>query len=102
MQKIDVWTVSGGCTKYVQAPDVSWNKTFKALAADKYFLLLAEEVISQLTSAGNLKPPSRRAIVNLILEAWEEIIPETITSSFKSSTLNLAIDGLEDKPHSLF
>ena len=88
MQKIDVSTVSGGCTKYIQARGVikQW---------------LAEEGINQLTSAGNLKPPPRRAIVNLILETWEEIIPETITNSFKSFALNLATDGSEDKPHSL-
>ena len=102
MQKIDVSTVSGGCTKYIQARGVSWDKPFKALATDKYFQWLAEEGINQLTSAGNFKPPPRRAIVNLILETWEEIIPETTTNSFKSFALNLATDGSEDKPHSLF
>ena len=29
-KKIDVSIVPGGCTKYIQAPDVSWNKPFKA------------------------------------------------------------------------
>ena len=95
-KKIDVSTVSGGCTKYMQAPDVSLNKTFKALATRKYFQWLAEEVINQLASAGNLKPPPRCTIVNLILEAWEEITPETIKNSFKSCALNLATDGSEN------
>ena len=34
--KIDIVIVPGGCTKYVQAPDVSWNNTFKASCKEKY------------------------------------------------------------------
>ena len=56
---------------------------------------LAEKGIHQLTSAGYLKHPPRRTIVNRILEAWEKVIPETKTS-FKSCTLNLNTDGSED------
>ena len=33
---IDQVIIPGGCTKYVQAPDVSWNKPFKALVAEQY------------------------------------------------------------------
>ena len=29
-KKVDRVIVPGGCTKYIQAPDVSWNKPFKA------------------------------------------------------------------------
>ena len=58
-KKIDVSIVPEGCTKFIQAPDVSWNKPFKALATGK----------------------TRRATVNWILEAWEEISPETIKKS---------------------
>ena len=29
-KRIDVAVIPGGCTKYIQAPDVSWNKPFKA------------------------------------------------------------------------
>ena len=81
---------------------MSWDKPYKALATDKYFQWLPEGGINQLISAGNSKPPPRRAIVNLILEAWEEIILETITNSFKSFALNLATERSEDKPHALF
>lgn len=41
--KIDVAIVPGGCTKYIQAPDVSWNKTFKAECTERYDDWLAEE-----------------------------------------------------------
>ena len=35
-KKIDVSIVPGRCTKCRVAPDVSWNKPFKALATEKY------------------------------------------------------------------
>ena len=34
--KVDQVIIPGGCTKYVQVPDVSWNKPFKALVAEQY------------------------------------------------------------------
>ena len=34
--KIDPLIIPGGCTKYIQAPDVSWNKPFKANVTEKY------------------------------------------------------------------
>ena len=58
-KKIDVSIVPRGCTKYIQTPDVSWNKPFKVLATEKYGQWLAEKGINQLTSVGNLKPPLR-------------------------------------------
>ena len=33
---IDTVLVPGGCTKCIQAPDVSWNKPFKAYCTEKY------------------------------------------------------------------
>ena len=57
---------------------------------------MADKGIHQLTSAGNLKHPPRRTIVNWILEAWEKVSPETIKTSFKSCALNLNTDGSED------
>ena len=88
-KKIDVSIVLGGCNKYMQTSDVSWDKPSKALATEKYDQWLAEEGINQLNSAGNLKPPPRHTIVNWILKAWEETSPKTIKKSFKSCALNL-------------
>ena len=95
-KKTDVSIVPVGCTKYIQAPDVSWNKPFKAYAMEMYGKWLAEEGINQCTAAGNLKPPPCRTIVKWILKVWEQISPETI-KTFKSCALNLAIDGAEDE-----
>ena len=41
--KIDPLIISGGCTKYIQAPDVSWNKPFKANVTEKYDEWMAGE-----------------------------------------------------------
>ena len=35
-KKIDTILIPGGCNKYILAPDVSWNKPFKAICAQKY------------------------------------------------------------------
>ena len=35
-KKIDTAMIPGGCTKYIQAPDVSWNKPSKAICKEKY------------------------------------------------------------------
>ena len=36
MKNIDVAVIPGGCTKYIQVPDVSWNKTFKAECMERH------------------------------------------------------------------
>ena len=40
-KKIEVSVVPGGCTKYIQAPDFSWNKPFKTYATEMYDQWLA-------------------------------------------------------------
>ena len=101
-KKIDAVFVPGGCTKYIQAPDVSWNKPFKAYCTEKYDEWLEAVGIYQETDGGNLKPPPRRTIVNWILDSWNQLSSETISKSFKACALTSAIDGSEDNNiHSL-
>ena len=50
----------------------------------------------EYTAQGNLKAPPRRKITEWILEAWKNVRIDVIKSSFKSYTLNIAIDGSED------
>ena len=33
---VDSVIIPGGCTKYIQAPDVCWNKPFKARMTELY------------------------------------------------------------------
>ena len=52
--------------------------------------------IHQATDAGNLKSPTRQAIVSWILSAWADLDSTIIAKSFKVCGLNLAVDGNED------
>ena len=56
--KIDPVIVPGGCTEYIQAPDVAWNKPFKAKVTEKYDAWMADGAHS-FTAAGNMRGPSR-------------------------------------------
>ena len=35
-KKIDTVLILVGCTKYIQAPDVNWNKPLKTICTEKY------------------------------------------------------------------
>lgn len=52
-KKIDIVFVPGGCTKYIQAPDVSWNKPFKAYCTERYDEWLETIGIHKETDGGN-------------------------------------------------
>ena len=92
---VDQVTVPSSCTKYVQAPDVSWNKPFKALVSEQYDEWMASGV-QEFTEAGNMRPPPRKTIVEWVLTAWARLPTEVITKSFKSCALNLVVDGSQD------
>ena len=65
---VDAALVPGGCTKYIQAPDVSWNKPFKNLCQIAFDDWMAETE-HEITPAGRIKAPSRRSCVERILAA---------------------------------
>ena len=67
----DMVVVPGGCTKYIQAPDVCWNAPFKVLVTERYDEWMAEGS-QEYTAEGNLKAPPRRKIMEWILEAWKK------------------------------
>ena len=81
-KRIDPVIVPGGCTKYIQAPDICWNKPFKASCTEKYDEWLGTVGIHEETPAGNLKTPPRRAILQWILDAWAELPTDVIKNSF--------------------
>ena len=83
--KIDTVIIPGGCTKYIQAPDVVWNKPFKAKVTEQY-----DEWM------GNMRAPPRKEIVKWILEAWAGLDSTMIIDSFKCCGLTVAWNGSED------
>ena len=93
--KVDSALIPGGCTKYIQAPDVYWNKPFKGFITESYDEWLANGA-HQFTEAGNMKPAARRLVVTWILDAWQKISKNQIIASFKGCALNIKTDGSED------
>ena len=92
----DVAVVPGGCTKCIQAPDVSWNKTSKAECTERYDDWLAEEGSNNEAVEGNLKAPPRRTAMEWILDAWSGFPSNLIKDSFMHCGLNLPRDGSLD------
>ena len=94
--KIDPVIIPGGCTKYIQAPDVSWNKPFKAKVTERYDEWMANGQHT-FTAAGNMRAPPRREIVQWIIEAWNDLDKDIIVNSFKCCALTLAVDSSQDE-----
>ena len=93
--KTDDALIPGGCTKYVQASSVVWNKLFKGHIMEFYDEWLASGV-HQYTEAGNMELVSRHLLVEWILESWNRLEKNLIIKSFKSCGLNLKMDGNKD------
>ena len=93
--KVDPVIVPGGCTKYIQAPDVSWNKPMKEYLREKYDTWLAEED-HELTAQGNMRGPSRQQMIEWVLDAWRKLPEDIIKKLFKVCALSTSLDGAED------
>ena len=68
----------GGCTKYIQTPDLCWNKPFKGACTEKYDEWLGSVGIHEETAAGNLTAPPRKTILQWILDTWSQLPTELI------------------------
>ena len=93
--RVDPVIIPGGCTKFIHAPDVSWNKPIKEKLREIYDEWLARDD-HQLTAQGNMRPPSRKHMVEWVLEAWRSLPSEIIVKSFKVCALSSSLDGSED------
>ena len=76
--KLHTAIVPGGCTKFIQAPDVVWNSCFKSHLRRSYDTWLSEPSVHEYTKGGNMKPPSHSLLCEWIKEAWSSISEETI------------------------
>ncbi|ROL53945.1 Pogo transposable element with KRAB domain [Anabarilius grahami] len=86
--------IPGGCTKYIQAPDVMWNQPFKASLHNAYDQWMAGDADKEYTAGGNLKAPTRRLLVDWVVAAWDDV--DMIKKSFKVCGLSVKTDGSED------
>ena len=76
--------VSGGCTKYVQAPDVSWNQPFKVAITRFFEDWMADSSSIELTRGGNPRPPPIATYLPWVVDDWDGLSPELTRNSFKS------------------
>ena len=95
-KKVDTVIVSGACTKYIQAPDVLWNKPSKEACTEKYDDWMGTAGIHSETAAGNLRAPLRKTVIHWILQSWADISTDLIKKSFPCCGVNLPVDGSDD------
>ena len=93
---MDMAVVPGGTTKYLQAPDVSWNKDFKKVLVDEYDKFMSDESQHSFTKGGNMRGPGFATVCDWIVKAWEELKMDTIEKSFKICAITGNLDGSED------
>ena len=87
--------VPGGCTKYVQAPDI-WNQPFKAAITRFHEDWMADGSGIELTRGGNPRPPPMAIYLQWVVDAWDGLSPDLIRNSFKSCGITNKADGTED------
>ena len=79
--------ILGGCTKYIEAPDVVWNRPFKANVAEQYDEWMAGEAHS-FTAAANMRYNNNNNNNNEFIIVW-------ITSSSEESAMLIGETWLE-------
>ena len=94
--KTDAAVIPGGCTGLLQAPDVCWNKPFKAKYRELYEAWLGEGD-KQFTRGGNTKPPTRSQLATWVKKAWDSIPTELIKKSFVVCGVSNALDNSQDE-----
>lgn len=94
--KFHTAVVPGGCTKYVQAPDVSWNKPFKSAINRYHEDWMADGSGIELTRGGNPRPPPMETYLQWVVDAWDSLSNDVIRDSFNVCGITNKGDGSED------
>ncbi|KAL7078026.1 hypothetical protein ACQ4LE_002664 [Meloidogyne hapla] len=88
--------IPGGTTKFIQAPDVSWNGPFKSKLQELFNNWMLNGAEMEWTVNGNPKPPAIDVYLNWICVAWDSITNKAISKSFKDCGITICPDGNED------
>jgi hypothetical protein len=81
-KNIDCAIIPSGCTGLIQAPDVSWNKPFKASIREQYDDWLANGE-KTYTAAGNMRAVSKTKLCDMVVKAWRSLSVDLIANSFE-------------------
>lgn len=92
---VDMAVVPGGCTKFVQPADVSWNNPFKEKIRQYYTEWISSDQV-EMTKNGNPRPPSLPTVCQWVIDAWASLSSDLIRKSFNSCGITVALDGSED------
>lgn len=71
------------CAKYIPAPGVTWCKLLKHSLQESYEKWMAEDAVTEDTTRGSVRVPSRRLQVAWVLTAWDKLDTEIVKNSFK-------------------
>ena len=93
--------VPGGCTKFVQPADVSWNKPFKDQFREFYDDWM-ESGEKTYTKGGNMRAPTFELVCKWIVDSWDAVSNETIKKSFRACGIGISICGGQDGEISVF
>ena len=93
--KVDTAIIPGGCTKYIQPADVSWNKPFKEKVQDMHDDWLSTGDLP-VTRNGNPAPLPPTVYLDWVVEAWNAISSDLIKNSFKTCAIGINDDASED------
>lgn len=93
--------VPGGCTKFVQPADVSWNRPFKLRIQEMHDDWLGANNLPQ-TAGGNYKPPSPAVYLTWVYEAWQAVSEEVIRNSFRHCGISLTSSAEDDDSIHMF
>ena len=73
-----------------------WNKPFKGKVKEFYDDSLVNGK-HEYTNTGNMKPVSRRLIVDWVIKSWQATPAEMVAHSMKDFSLLLPVDGSQDE-----
>ena len=81
--RVQCAVVPGGCTKFIQAPDVSWNKPFIDAISKFHEEWMADGSEKELTKAGNCRRPPIATYLQWVADDWDNLSTDQIRKSFK-------------------
>uniref|UniRef100_A0A915LSX9 DDE-1 domain-containing protein n=1 Tax=Meloidogyne javanica TaxID=6303 RepID=A0A915LSX9_MELJA len=94
--KVEPAYVPGGCTKFIQAPDLSWNKPFKEKVRHFYEIWMVNDDRREFTSSGNPRPPTLDIVLDWVYRSWQDLSKDVIVNSFLACGLSNPVDGSAD------
>ena len=99
--RVQTAVIPGGCTKFIQPADVSWNRLFRQMIQCFHDDWLSSDDLPT-TVGGNLRAPSLDVYLQWVVDAWSSISTDIIVKSFRTCGISLKHDGSEDEEIHLF